>query len=107
LKLFHRTNEIVRLTLENRRLEAENAALRERWQGKEGAGEFLDLSESAGKHRRVQPPVIVSPVRPIPILDILRYEPDNHEKLYQMGYEDARAAWVRAGRAVEGQGSAI
>ena len=30
--------------------------------------------------------------------------PDNHEKLYHMGYEDARTAWKQAGRVVEGQG---
>jgi hypothetical protein len=28
---------------------------------------------------------------------------DTHEKLYQMGYEDARAAWRRTGRKVEGE----
>jgi len=54
-------------------------------------------------HREIQMPVIVSPQEPIPIADIIRYDPANHEKLHRMGYEDARAAWERAGRRVEGK----
>jgi hypothetical protein len=46
-------------------------------------------------------PVIVSPQQPIPVADIIRYDLANHEKLHEMGYEDACAAWVRAGRPVE------
>lgn len=102
LKLFNRANDIVRLTLENRMLQRENAALRE--QMHDGAIGFApDLEQVEPKYREIEQPVIVSPQHPIPLIDILRYELDNHEKLYRLGYEDARAAWERAGRRVEGQ----
>jgi NTE family protein len=113
LKLFRRTNETVRLTLENRRLIAENAHLRAQLAAaKVQPGDASAQTQHTAplrdgvdlcKHRRVRPPVIISPARPIPLLDILRYEPENHEQLYRMGYADARAAWARAGRPVEGQ----
>ncbi|MGD9100973.1 MAG: patatin-like phospholipase family protein [Anaerolineae bacterium] len=99
LKLFRRTNKIVQLTIENRRLELENAALRAQLQGQGTPSEVgaVDLA-----HREIQSPIIVSPQRPIPVTDIISYDLNNHEKLYVMGYEDAKAAWVRAGRPVEG-----
>jgi NTE family protein len=100
LKLFQRTNRIVRLTIENRRLQAENAALRARLRGQSRPASAIEIDDL--EQREIEPPVIVSPQRPIPVADIIRYELDNHEKLYQMGYEDARVAWQRAGRQVEG-----
>lgn len=101
LKLFHRTNQVVRLTIENERLRAENEALRAKLDER-------TLSPGYGQpgvpdqHRDVPSPIVVSPQQPIPLADIVRYEPENHERLYQMGYEDAKAAWARAGRHVEG-----
>ncbi len=103
LKLFHHTNEIVRLTIHNRRLQVENAALKAELRGQAKPTLSSVHGAAEGKYREIQPPVIVSPQQPIPVLDILRYELDNHKKLFQMGYNDARAAWVRAGRRVEGQ----
>jgi hypothetical protein len=102
LKLFKRTNKIVRLTLENHRLQAENAALRTQLQGESIPSPMSRVADL--EYREIAPPVIVSPQRQIPLLDIIRYDPDNHEKLYHMGYEDARTAWKQAGRVVEGQG---
>jgi NTE family protein len=102
LKLFNRTNDVVRLTVRNRQLVAENAALRADMRGEKTSA----ASSAAGerdKHRQVAAPVIVAPQRPMPLLDILRYDVDNHERLYRMGYEDARTAWERAGRLVEGR----
>jgi NTE family protein len=93
LKLFRRTNEIVRLRAEN---EALKALLREQSALPSTYAETVPSS-----HREIQMPVIVSPQQPIPVADIIRYDPANHDKLYKMGYEDARAAWVRAGRPVE------
>lgn len=104
LKLFNRTNDIVRLTIQNRRLQAENAALRAQMRQTELSGLQAEPVEAHSKYREVQSPVIISPQWPIPVLDILRYELDNHKKLYQMGYEDTKAAWARSGRVVEGQG---
>jgi NTE family protein len=99
LKLFHRTNQVVRLTIANARLRAENEALRAQLKGQlvPSEAETADL-----KHQEIDPPVIVSPQRPIPLADIIRYDPDNHEWLYQMGYQDAKAAWAKTGRLVEG-----
>ena len=100
LKLFQRTNQTVRLEIENARLQRENETLNARLQrqpppSREGAVDLL--------HRQVDPPVIVSPQRAIPLVDVIRYRPENHERLYQMGYEDARTAWAQTGRPVEGQ----
>ncbi len=101
LKLFHRTNQVVRLTIESARLRMENEALRARLKGQSLTTRQIGLSDLG--HQEIAPPVIVSPQRPIPLVEIVRYNLDNHERLYQMGYEDARAAWVQSGRQVEGQ----
>jgi predicted acylesterase/phospholipase RssA len=100
LKLFRRTNEVVRLRSELAQLRTENAALKATL-----AGQSLSSAspQAEVKHRDIQPPVIISPPDPIPVGDIIRYELDNHEKLYEMGYENAKSAWRRAGRKVEGE----
>ena len=99
LKLFNRTNQVVRLSVENAQLRVENRDLKVRLQQQPSAqARPVDLL-----HREVSTPVIISPQRPIPLVDVIRYRPENHEQLYQMGYEDARAAWAHAGRRVEGQ----
>jgi NTE family protein len=103
LKLFYRTNQVVRLHIENARLQAENEALRAQLR-RQAASPASQARAAALPHREVAPPVIVSPQRPIPLVDVIRYDPDNHEWLYQMGYDDARAAWARVGRPVEGSG---
>ena len=103
LKLFHRTNEVIRLTIENRRLQAENAELKSRLRGQLPPSPPAQIGAPDLQHKEIQPPVIVSPQRPIPLVEIIRYDRNNHERLYQMGYEDAKAAWTRAGRRVEGQ----
>ncbi|MDX1523285.1 MAG: patatin-like phospholipase family protein, partial [Anaerolineae bacterium] len=72
LRLFNRTNEIVQLRAES------------------------DTVSSSTTHRVLEPPIIVSPETPIPVLDIIRYEPDTHAKLYEMGYKNARATWKKA-----------
>jgi NTE family protein len=100
LKLFHRTNQLVRLAIANARLRAENEALRAQLRGQLAPSE---VDEGELRYQEIDPPVIVSPRRPIPVADIIRYNPDNHERLYQMGYEDAKAAWAGVGRTVEGQ----
>ena len=98
LKLFRRTNTVVRLEAEVARLQAENAAL------KAGLVSPAAPPDPTGStHREIAWPVIIAPQEPIPVADIIRYELGTHEKLYQMGYEDARAAWKRASRKVEGE----
>ncbi len=101
LKLFHRTNQVVRLTLENARLRTENEELKTRLQGQSLPTPQIGIADLV--HQEIESPVIISPQRPIPLAEIIRYEPDNHERLYQMGYEDAKAAWGQAKRSVEGQ----
>jgi NTE family protein len=99
LKLFHRTNQVVRLSIENARLRRENEELKAQVLGQAAPspGEAVGV-----QHQEIAPPVIVSPQRPIPVADIIRYTLDTHEQLYEMGYEDAKAAWSGAGRLVEG-----
>ena len=97
LKLFKRTNEVVRLGIENERLRAENEILRSELEQRRSAlGEGEPLA-----HREIQSPIIVSPQEPISLAQILQYEPDNHEELYNMGFADAENAWADAGRHVE------
>ncbi len=99
LKLFHRTNQVVQLSIENARLRRENEKLQAQLIGQAAPSP----GEATGvKHQEIAPPVIVSPQRPIPVADIIRYTLDTHEQLYQMGYEDAKAAWSGVGRLVEG-----
>lgn len=100
LKLFHRTNRVVRLSIENARLRRENEELKAQLVGQ--ALPALEAGTLEVQHQEIDPPVIVSPHRPIPVADIIRYSLGTHERLYRMGYEDARAAWARAGRSVEG-----
>jgi NTE family protein len=103
LKLFHRTNKVVQLWAENAALRAENAALQAQLRGQSAPSSSPQIEAADLQHREIQPPVIISPQDPIPLGEIIHYDPKNHEKLYQMGYEDARAAWARAGRQVEGK----
>ena len=100
LKLFHRTNRVVRLSIENARLRRENEELKAQLYGQETPA--FEARALEVQHQEIDPPVIVSPHRPIPMADIIRYSLGTHERLYRMGYEDARAAWARAGRSVEG-----
>jgi hypothetical protein len=102
LKLFRRTNTIVRLTIENERLRAENGALKARLRGQALPTSYPQADAADSPYREVPSPVVIAPQRPMPLGDIVRYDPGNHERLYRMGYEDARAAWARAGRSVEG-----
>lgn len=103
LKLFRRTNQVVRLTIENARLQAENEALKVQLRGQSPLSPSSQSGTTRLRHQEVDPPVIVSPRHPIPLAEIIRYNLDNHKWLYQMGYEDARAAWIRVGRPVEGE----
>lgn len=103
LKLFRRVNEIVRLKIENERLRAENAMLRAAQEGE--GGELLDADGDGVPdmlQREVRDPVIIAPRTPVPVEQIIQYRPDKHEKLYEMGYENAERAWREAGRPVEG-----
>lgn len=108
LKMFRRINELVRLQVENGRLRAENAQLRQQLQGDvdetsdvdgDGIPDYLQ-----SKYKVLPDPIIVAPQTPIPVERILRYTRDGHERLYQMGYDDARRAWKAAGKVVEGEG---
>ncbi len=108
LKMFRRVNELVRLELENARLRATNALLRRQLGGDET---YLVDRDQDGvpdilqeKYRELPEPVIVAPNEVIPVEQIIRYTREGHEKLYKMGYENAREAWRAAGKIVEGEG---
>ncbi|MCP4232712.1 MAG: patatin-like phospholipase family protein [Aestuariibacter sp.] len=106
MKLFRRINESVRLKLENARLRAANAVLKQQLKGEKF--EFADKNSNGipdaleEGYRELPDPIIVAPRKPIPVERIIMYTDDGHEKLYQMGYEDAKRAWQAAGRLVEG-----
>jgi NTE family protein len=102
LKLFNRINDVVRLSILNRQLMAENAALKSGLLDGKTAAQDPELQHDELKYREIPAPVIIAPQDPISALDIVRYDLDNHHMLYQLGYADASVAWQRSGRAMEG-----
>lgn len=110
LKLFRRVNDLVRLELENARLRAVNDILVEQLRDSDMD---IDLTDEDGngipdvlerQFQMLPEPIIVSPDRPIPVTQIIRYTRQGHEMVYEMGYEAAKHAWRAAGRVVEGEG---
>lgn len=106
LKMFRRINDLVRLQVENARLRGINEMLKQQLQGeqinledKDGNG-IPDILES--KYKELPDPVIVAPNEVIPVEQIIRYTREGHERLYELGYNDARKAWQAAGKTVEG-----
>jgi NTE family protein len=51
----------------------------------------------------VDSPVIVYPETFLPVNQIISYTDEGHEKLFAMGYDDARRAWKDSNRLVEGE----
>lgn len=106
MKLFRRINDMLRLDVENARLRAANDLLMRQARGEKV--EFVDengngIPDILEQHYHQLPdPMIVAPRRPIPVEQIVRYTSDGHEQLYEMGYEDAKRAWLEAGREIEG-----
>jgi NTE family protein len=106
LKMFRRINDLVRLQIENARLRAENEVLKQQISG--GKIELVDADGDGvpdllqKKYKELPDPVIVAPAEVIPVEQIIRYTREGHERLYEMGYNDARKAWLEAGKDVEG-----
>ncbi|MCP5097151.1 MAG: patatin-like phospholipase family protein [Chloroflexi bacterium] len=107
LKMFRRVNELVRLQVENARLKAANALLISQVRGEDP--DFVDEDNDGvpdilqNKYHELPDPIIVAPRKAIPVERIVRYTRDGHERLYRLGYEDAKRAWKAAGKAVEGE----
>ncbi len=108
MKMFRRVNELVRLQLENAHLRATNELLLRQLEGKP-----VDFADKDGDgvpdilqktYQELPDPIIVAPSEIIPVEQIIRYTQEGHEKLYEMGYEDARKAWQEMGKGVEGEG---
>ncbi|MCA9929641.1 MAG: patatin-like phospholipase family protein, partial [Anaerolineales bacterium] len=108
MKMFRRINELVRLQVENARLKATNAALISQLRGEnpdladEDHNGIPDILQD--KYQELPEPIIVAPRKPIPVEQIVQYNKEGHERLYQLGYEDAKRAWREAGKLVEGEG---
>ncbi len=107
LKMFRRINDLVKLQIENARLRAANEILKQQLRGekvhiKDTDGDGIpDILEK--KYKELPEPVIVAPKDVIPVEQIIRYTAEGHERLYKMGYDDARNAWLAAGKLVEGE----
>lgn len=107
LKMFRRVNELVRLQIENARLRATNEVLLKQLRGEDI--EFADVDQDnipdilQNKYQELPEPIIVAPEKPIPVERIVRYTKEGHQRLYEMGYQDAKRAWQAAGKAVEGE----
>ena len=108
LKMFRRVNELVRLKIENARLRAANALLLKQIDG--DAVDYLDENRDGvpdilqKRYQELPEPIIVAPTEIIPVEQIISYTREGHERLYKMGYRDARRAWRAAGKLVEGEG---
>ena len=106
LKMFRRINEMVRLQLENARLQAANRLLVSQLRGENP--DFVDENGDGipdilqDEYHVLPEPIIVAPRKAIAVDRIIRYTKDGHEELYKMGYEDAKRAWIAAGKEVEG-----
>lgn len=103
---FHRDNDLMRLTLANVRLRQENAQLRIQL----GIGTAEDLTDADGDgvpdvfQYQVPDPLVVAPLRLLPVTQIVYYDRKVHQDLYQLGYEDAQRVWEgRARSQKEGQ----
>lgn len=107
MKLFRHINALVRMQVENARLRAANAVLEAQLRGEtpqlpdDNNNGVPDILEK--KYQELDDPIIVSPQKPIGIDRIIRYTEQGHETLYRLGYEDAKRAWRRVGRTVEGE----
>lgn len=64
-----------------------------------------DIGSEKEDKREVEDPIIVSPSTFLPISQIVTYAKEWHEKLFELGYENAKDAWQQSGRKVEGEGS--
>jgi NTE family protein len=106
LKMFRRINDLVQLQLENARLRAANEILMQQLRGEKVQFEDLDNNGIPDvlekKYQELPDPVIVAPNEVIPVEQIIRYTKEGHERLYELGYNDARMAWLAAGKEVEG-----
>lgn len=107
LKLFRRINDLIRLEVDNANLRAANRLLIQKIQGDEIELEDADGDGIPdifqGKYHTLPDPIIVAPRRIIPVEQIVRYTRPGHDKLYEMGYQDAQRAWAESGREVEGE----
>lgn len=107
LKMFRHINELVKLQIENARLRAANSLLTSQIRSEKP--QFIDEDGDGipdiiqEKYHQLPEPIIVAPQKAISVERILRYNLESHERLYQLGYEDARRAWKGAGRLVEGE----
>jgi hypothetical protein len=106
LKLFRRINDLIRLEVDNARLRAINRLLVQKLEGEDVS--FVDADGDGipdilqDKYHALHDPIIVAPRQPIPVEQIVRYNRQGHEELYEMGYQDAQRAWAEVGREVEG-----
>lgn len=106
LKMFRRINEMVRLQVENARLQAANRLLVSQLRGEnpnfvdEDGDGIPDIIQH--EYHELPEPMIVAPKKAIAVDRIVRYTKEGHEELYEMGYEDAKRAWIAAGKEVEG-----
>lgn len=114
LKLFRRINDLVRLQVENARLKAANEALMQMARGERPLPELLRDDNGDGipdflqnGYHALPDPLIVAPRRPVPVEQIVRYTAKGHERMFTLGYEDARRTWRESGRPVEGEGTPV
>lgn len=109
LKTFRRVNEMVKLRAQNARLRAILKEVTSKMGDATAANTYQDLNQDGipdifeDNLRVLSDPMIVAPQKPIPAEQIISYTPAGHEKMYEMGYEDAKRAWGAAGRVVEGE----
>jgi len=108
LKMLRRVNQVVQLLSENQRLRAIIEELVDNLDNENAASLYADVDKDGipdvleDTLRILPDPVVVSPRKMIPVEQIVSYTLEGHQRMYDMGYEDARRAWIAAGRQAEG-----
>lgn len=94
LDTLKRVNKLIELQEEIGRLLKDNYALRSQLRD-EGllADDDHDGTPDILQKKFLEHPLVVSPLEPIPVKQIITYEKEGHERLFKQGYEDARRAW--------------
>ncbi len=108
MKMLKRVNSIVQLKLENARLRAIIAEMVENINRDDLSDLYKDENQDGipdtleDRLRMLPEPIVIAPREAISVGQIISYTEEGHQKMYSLGYEDARRAWAAAGLSVEG-----
>lgn len=108
LKMFRWVNKWLKMKIENDRLRYVIDQMAKNVDRADAEANYEDLNNDGipdflekEAFRILPDPVVVSPREMISAAQIVSYTLDGHAKMYRMGYEDAKRAWIASGRSTE------